>query len=177
MSRDTIQTICNRLIAGIAVVSLPLAALSLLLLTIIFTVTITGRFLGYHVPASDDISVILLAGSFTLGFAYVMAKDDHLAVDLLTQRLEGRVGTIARFLILAFTILVVSLVLFGLWHMFATAIANRITMPSSLPIPRAIPIGVVLLGTAMFELVMILRFIERMAAGAYPHPVKVIEVE
>ena len=172
-----LQNKCNTAIGAIGQISLVLCAISLLLLTAMFTATILGRFAGINIPASDDISVILLAGSFALGFAFVMAENDHLSVDLIIGRLNGTGGTVARFVILVFVIIVVSLMNWGLWHMFQTAIRNGITMPSALPIPRALPIGVVLVGTALFEIVMILRLIERAAAGTYPQPVKILEID
>lgn len=177
MSRSAIQRICNQAIAVVARISLVLGGVALLALTIMFTLIIISRPLEIHLPGADDIAVILLAGSFTFGFAYVMSIDDHLSVEILTMHLKGRAGTVVRFLILAVTIMVVALIINGLSNMFVTAVKNGMTMPSSLPIPRAIPIGFVLLGAAMFEIVMILRFIERLAAGTYPQPVKQIETE
>lgn len=172
-----LQDKCNSIIGAISKVSLVLCAISLVLLTAMFTATILSRIVGFHIPGSDDISVIMLAGSFALGFAYVMAENDHLSVDLLISGANGKGGTVARFAILIFVIVVVSLLNWGLFHMFQTAVRNGITMPSALPIPRALPIGVVLFGTLMFEAVLILRLIERLAAGAYPQPVKVLEID
>src|SRR5690606_15460167 len=111
------------------------------------------------------------------GFAYVMAQDDHISVDFLISKTTGTAGTIMRILILTFMITILTLVVIGLWHMFHTAIVNNITMPSAVPIPRAVPIGTGLVGVLLFDATIILRIIERLAAGTYPHPKEVFKIE
>jgi TRAP-type C4-dicarboxylate transport system permease small subunit len=157
-----LASIMGRLLRWVAAVSMFLAGLSLTVLVLLFLAVILLRFFGVSVPSADDIAGILLGGTLALGFAAAVPMDHHISVDYFVDRMGERTAAFLRVAAFIVSILVVGYLLAGFARMWYAAWLSGITMLGHLPIPRAGPMGVVLAGIVMFELALVLRFLERL---------------
>jgi TRAP-type C4-dicarboxylate transport system permease small subunit len=163
--KASFSALMGRLLGWLARLSLVLACLSLAALVILFVGVIGLRLVGHTIPSADDIAGILLGGTLALGFASVVPKDQHIALDYLVDRIGGMPAAALRVLGYAVSIGIIGYLLIGFARMWYSAYVSGFAMLGALPIPRALPMGIVLAGIAMLELALVLRFLER-AFGA-----------
>ncbi len=162
VARNTsLSELLGKMLGGLARLSLALACLSLAALVVLFLAVIGLRLIGHSIPSADDIAGILLGGTLALGFASIVPKDQHIALDYLVNRLGGPGASALRVMAYAVSIGIVGYLLFGFVRMWHSAYITGFTMLGTLPIPRALPMGIVLAGIAMLELALVLRFLER----------------
>ena len=164
MSQGNTQlaAIAGRALRLVAAVSMLLAGLSLTVLVLLFLAIIVLRLFGISVPSADDIAGILLGGTLALGFAAAVPMDQHISVDVIVDRAGDRAGALLRATAFVVSIVIVGYLLLGFARLWYSAWLSGVMMLGHLPIPRAGPMGVVLAGIAMFELALILRFVERL---------------
>ncbi|TWG97308.1 TRAP-type C4-dicarboxylate transport system permease small subunit [Mesorhizobium sp. J18] len=144
-----------------------LACLSLAALTALFVAIIALRFAGISIPSADEIAGILLGGTLALGFAAAVPKDQHIAVDFFVDKLGTKGAAAARALAAVIMIAIIFYLLIGFSRMWYTAWLSGITMLGHLPIPRWVPMGVVLLGLIMLEISLVLRFLQRVISEGF----------
>lgn len=162
MRQDTaIGSLIGKILDFIASSSMFLACVSLAALTVLFVAIITLRFAGVSIPSADEIAGILLGGTLALGFAAAVPKDQHIAVDFFVDKLGSRGSAAARMLASVVMIAIIFYLLTGFWSMWYAAWLSGITMLGHLPIPRWLPMGIVLLGLVMLEIALVLRFLQR----------------
>lgn len=152
----------HRILSWVASISMVLACLSLALLVILFMAVIGLRFFGIAVPSADDIAGILLGGAFALGFAAAVPGDQHISVDFFVNKMKPATTALLKFIAYIVTIAIIAYLLLGFSRIWYAAYLSGITMLGTLPIPRALPMGIVMAGLAMLELALILRFLERL---------------
>jgi TRAP-type C4-dicarboxylate transport system permease small subunit len=152
----------NLILGWVASVSMVLACLSLAVLVLLFLAVIGLRFAGMSVPSADDIAGILLGGTFALGFAAAVPNDQHISVDYFINKMQPVGSAMLRILAYIVTIAIVGYLLLGFSRIWYAAFLSGVTMLGTLPIPRALPMGIVMLGIAMLELALVLRFFERL---------------
>ncbi|WP_186444959.1 TRAP transporter small permease subunit [Mesorhizobium sp. J18] len=148
-------------------ISMFLACLSLAALTALFVAIIALRFAGISIPSADEIAGILLGGTLALGFAAAVPKDQHIAVDFFVDKLGTKGAAAARALAAVIMIAIIFYLLIGFSRMWYTAWLSGITMLGHLPIPRWVPMGVVLLGLIMLEISLVLRFLQRVISEGF----------
>jgi TRAP-type C4-dicarboxylate transport system permease small subunit len=68
-----------------------LAAISMVLMTVLVVAQIVGRIVGVVVPSVIQISGFLLAATIFLGLAYTMAAGDHIRVTIALEMAGRRV--------------------------------------------------------------------------------------
>lgn len=151
----------GRTLTGIGKVSMFLACISLTALTLLFVAIIVLRFLSISIPSADDIAGILLGGTFALGFAAAVPRDQHIAVDFFVDKMNVASASAARILSSLVMIGIIGYILTGYWRIWYAAWLSGITMLGHLPIPRWVPMGVVLVGLILLEIALILRFLQR----------------
>ncbi|MDF1609072.1 TRAP transporter small permease [Hoeflea sp. YIM 152468] len=152
----------HRILVWVARISMVLACLSLALLVLLFIAVIGLRFFGISVPSADDIAGILLGGTFALGFAAAVPGDQHISVDFFINRMKPSATALLKVVAYVVTIAIIGYLLLGFSRIWYAAYQSGITMLGTLPIPRALPMGIVMAGLAMLELALVLRFLERM---------------
>lgn len=152
----------NRILGWVASVSMVLACLSLALLVVLFLAVIGLRFAGISVPSADDIAGILLGGTFALGFAAAVPNDQHISVDFFVNNMKPAGAAMLRIVAYIVTIGIIGYLLMGFSRIWYSAFQSGIAMLGTLPIPRALPMGIVMTGIAMLELALVLRFLERL---------------
>ncbi len=155
------ELLVGRLLRFVAGLSLVLACLSLAALVLLFVAVIGLRLAGIAVPSADDIAGILLGGTLALGFAAAVPADQHISVEYFIDRMGARGSAIMRAIGYLVMIAIVGYLSIGFFRMWYAAYLSGITMLGTLPIPRAVPMGVVLAGLFMLELALVLRFLER----------------
>lgn len=146
---------------GIGKISMFLACISLATLTLLFVAIILLRFAGISIPSADEIAGILLGGTFALGFAAAVPKDQHIAVDFFVEKMSIGSASATRMLSSAVMIGIVGYLILGFSRMWYSAWLSGITLLGHLPIPRWLPMGVVLTGLILLEIALILRFLQR----------------
>lgn len=166
----TLASSIGKVLDLIARTSMFLACVSLAGLTALFVAIIGLRFAGISIPSSDEIAGILLGGTLALGFAAAVPKDQHIAVDFFVDKLGSRGSAAARMLAAVVMIAIISYLLMGFWRMWYAAWLSGITMLGHLPIPRWLPMGVVLVGLVMLEIALVLRFLQRAFLGGFGPP-------
>ena len=166
----TTASLIGKVLDLIARSSMLLACLSLAALTALFAAIIVLRFSGISIPSADEIAGILLGGTLALGFAAAVPKDQHIAVDFFVDKLGRKGLALAQILAAIVTIALIFYLLMGFSRMWYAAWLSGITMLGHLPIPRWVPMGVVLLGLVMLEIALILRFLQRALSREYGQP-------
>jgi TRAP-type C4-dicarboxylate transport system permease small subunit len=169
MTRQETQSalLIGRVLDFIARSSMFLACLCLAALTALFVAIIGLRFVGISIPSADEIAGILLGGTLALGFAAAVPKDQHIAVDFFVEK-TGQVGSaLLRILASLVMIGIIFYLLMGFSRMWYAAWLSGITMLGHLPIPRWVPMGVVLFGMIMLEIALVLRFLQRVVSEGF----------
>jgi TRAP-type C4-dicarboxylate transport system permease small subunit len=175
-SRSVPARVAGRALNFVAALSMLLACLSLAALVLLFVAVIGLRLGGSSVPSADDLAGILLGGTLALGFAAAVPGDQHISVDYFIDRMGSRGSAIMRAIGYLVMIAIIGYLFLGFFRMWYAAWLSGITMLGTLPIPRAVPMGVVLAGLAMLELALVLRFIERaLGEGFGPRPVDLMK--
>ncbi len=170
-SRSGPAILAGRALDAISRLSMLLACLSLAALVLLFVAVIALRLVGLAVPSADDIAGILLGGTLALGFAAAVPGDQHISVDFFIDKFGERGTAIFRAAGYILAIAIIGYLFVGFFRMWYAAWLSGITMLGTLPIPRALPMGVVLAGLAMLELALVLRFVERaLGIGFGPQP-------
>lgn len=142
---------------AIAALSMLLAGLSLVGLTGIVATAIGLRLTGSNLPSADDLASILLAGTFTLGFAAAVASGDHIRVLFFVKRLPSWPRWLVAAFVEALSVVAVGLLTIGLWRVWHTAFVAGSMSLGTLAIPRAVPIGVVAVGVTLLEIALVLH--------------------
>jgi TRAP-type C4-dicarboxylate transport system permease small subunit len=160
----------GKVLDAIARLSMFLACLSLATLTALFVAIILLRFAGVSIPSADEIAGILLGGTLALGFASVVPRDQHIAVDFFVEKMGPAGSALLRVLASVVMIAIIFYLLMGFSRMWYAAWLSGITMLGHLPIPRWVPMGVVLFGLIMLEIALILRFLQRLLSEGFGPP-------
>lgn len=163
----TTASVLGRILDVIARISMFLACFCLAALTALFVAIIVLRFGGISIPSADEIAGILLGGSLALGFAAAVPKDQHIVVDFFVDKLGEKGGAVARALAAIVMIAIIFYLLMGFSRMWYAAWLSGIAMLGTLPIPRWVPMGVVLLGLIMLEIALVLRFLQRLVSEGF----------
>lgn len=141
-----------------------IAMIGMALLVILFVASIVTRFIGITIPAVDDIGSVLLAAVFAFGLAAAVGANEHLSITLLVDRLpEGPRWYLLRFTELA-TIAVTSYLFVGIYHLFTAAVRSNQKMLGALPIPRYVPMSLVVIGVGLFVLALTFAFIRNISS-------------
>lgn len=157
----------GRILEIIGKVSMFLACASLAALTLLFVAIIVLRFAGISIPSADDIAGILLGGTFALGFAAAVPKDQHIAVDFFVEKMNPASASATRILSSVVMIAIIGYLTIGFSRMWYSAWLSGITLLGHLPIPRWLPMGIVLSGLILLEIALILRFLQRALAEGF----------
>ncbi len=150
-------------LSAIAALSMLLAGLSLVGLTGIVATAIGMRLAGSNLPSADDLASILLAGTFTLGFAAAVASGDHIRVLFFVRRLPAWPRWLLATMTEVLSVVAVGLLTVGLWRVWHTAFVAGTMSLGTLAIPRAVPIGVVAVGVTLLEIALVLHALGRIA--------------
>ena len=150
-----------------AALSRACAALSILLILGTFGLTVVAVFMRYvlHSPLlwSDEVTGWMLVAMISCGVAEADRRGDHIAIDLLTDRLRGPSRAVQRvFAGLAFLVLAVVLFL-STWEAveFSRMVGSYTT--GHLEIPGWIPQAPLMLAAAMLVLVALTRILDTLA--------------
>jgi TRAP-type C4-dicarboxylate transport system permease small subunit len=154
-------SVYGRILRVVANTAMLLACLSLATLVLLFVAVIGSRLVGMSVPSADDFAGILLGGTLALGFAAAVPGDQHISVDYFIDRMGDRGSAMMRAIGYLVMIGIIGYLTLGFFRMWYAAYLSGITMLGTLPIPRAVPMGVVLAGLILLELALVLRFLER----------------
>jgi TRAP-type C4-dicarboxylate transport system permease small subunit len=144
-------------------VSCFIAMLGMALLVLLFAASIGARMVGLSAPGVDDLSAIVLAAVFAFGMAAAVGAEQHLAITLLTNRLPPALRTPLQRLTEAATVAIVGALFVGLWHLASTAYSSNQKMLGALPIPRYVPMGLLLIGVGLFVLALTFQFLRNLS--------------
>jgi TRAP-type C4-dicarboxylate transport system permease small subunit len=149
----------DRLVARLARIGVALAALSLLgsLALIVYSV-VMRYFLNAPVPWVDEIVGYLLVACVMLAAADALRAGEHIAVDVLTERLSQRARRRTLLLGLAAVAVSASLLLVEGYHMVAFSRMVGLLSNSSLAVPMWIPQLMVPLGAWVLLLAAVAAF-------------------
>lgn len=149
----------ERVARGLGGLCIGLAMLCLVLLSLMFLAAIGLRLSGVAAPGIDDIASILLAALFAFAMAGAEGRGEHLTVDILVRRLGGKASRVWTQGVRAATLGCVAYLASGLWSMLVSVIATDQMMLGALPIPRAVPVGLIFAGVACFALTLAARLL------------------
>jgi len=135
------------------------AIVSLALLVILVAAVIVLRQFGIIVPSADEFASIALAGTFTLGLAYAVARNEHIEIRLAVDVMPRRVQFVLGLLAILLSIVMVPVLSWGIGRLWLDAFRRGAMMLGTLPIPRAIPLSVVLTGLILFEAALLLKLL------------------
>lgn len=141
-----------------------LAMISMASLVILITASIVSRFFGISIPAVDDIASIMLAAVFSFGLAAAVGANEHLSINLLVEKLPPRAQWYLVRATEAITILVSLYLLSGIYRLFAAALRSNQKMLGALPIPRYVPMSIVVAGVALFAIALAFAFIRNLSS-------------
>lgn len=156
---DQTPNLRMRLALWVGVLSTWIAMACLAAICLIFATSIILRQVGIAIPAMDDISSILLAGLFSFGLPAALLKSEHIAVTILVDTLRPRARAIADAFLRYATALIVLTLAWGLSSKFLSAVSSGQKMLGALPIPRWLPIGIILLGCVFFAICLLLGLV------------------
>ncbi len=151
-------------------VAATMAAVILLLMTVMITIDVLMRWLiGTSIVGIFEVSQVALIAVTFLVLGYVQHTGQQLTVDILSARARG---TLAIFLALLNSI--VSLVIFGalLWSGIAewlSAYSGGYMRRGLIDIPNIVPLGFLILGTGLLVLALILSLLRNLLAFAGQH--------
>lgn len=155
-----LATLQRRLARGL----LYLAALALVLLTLLITANVLGRWLiGSGVRGSEELSIYLMLATVYLGLAGTLADGEFIRVELLAGRLRGRAPMVlygaAVTLSLAFCLLLATYA----WSETLSSFLHSGSSIGELRVPLGWPKVVIAIGTSVLclqLLVMLVAFIK-----------------
>lgn len=147
-----------------AALSRACAALSVTLILAAFALTVTAVFLRYvlHSPLlwSDEVTGWMLVALISCGVAEAYRRGDHIAIDLLTERLGGRARMAQRLLSDAAVLLVAVLLGRSTWEAIAFSRAFGSYTTGHLEIESWIPQAPLLLASGLLGLVALSRILD-----------------
>lgn len=162
------QNATDRALRGVGALSSFLAVISLTLLVILFGAIIVLRLFGIIVPSADEFASIALAGTFVLGLAYAVARDEHIEIRLAVDLMPRRIQTLLGFLAIVLSMFMVLVLCWGVGRLWWEAFQRGTSMLGTLPIPRAVPLGVVLAGLILFEVALLLKLLRFISGNRTP---------
>lgn len=152
----------ERAIRLIGRISTLLAMISMALLVVLIAASILSRLVSISIPSVDDVAAVILAAVLSFGLAAAASANQHLSITLLVDRLPERPRWYLARATEALTIAVAAYLFLGIYHLFGSAFASGQKMLGALPIPRYLPMGMVLTGVALFVLVLTFSFIRNL---------------
>lgn len=153
----------------IARISTVLAMVGMALMVLLIAASILLRMIDIHIPAVDDLASILLAAVFSFGLAAAVGANEHLSINLLVDRIPEKPRWWLTRATEAISVAVSVYLLVGIYHLFSAAFQSNQKMLGALPIPRYLPMSIVLVGIALFALalalVLVRNVLSRQAAS------------
>jgi TRAP-type C4-dicarboxylate transport system permease small subunit len=143
-----------------------LAALCVLVLTIIVVVQILGRMAGITIPGAHEAAAFLMAAAIYLALAYTLAVNGHIRVTLVLERLKPKARWWTEIWCHVFSIYMI-----GYLAIFSVILAWRSwqgeeSSEGLIPIPLFIPQIAMALGVCLLELRLLDQLVELLRFGA-----------
>lgn len=146
-----------------------LAALALLLLTLLITVNVLGRWLlGSGVRGSEELSIYLMIATVYLGLAGTLADGRFISVELLTNRLRRRAGIFAYAVAVTLSLAFCLLLARYAWYEALNSLERGILSIGELRVPLGWPQLLVAIGTSVLCLQLLV-----ILASLAVHPARV----
>lgn len=143
-----------------------LAALSVLVLTVLVVVQILGRLAGIAIPGAHEAAAFLLAASIYLALAYTLVVNGHIRVTLILERLGPKALWWTELWCHIFAIYMI-----GYLAIFSALLAWRSwlggeTSEGLVAIPLFIPQIAMAVGVALFAVRLVDQLIQLLRFGA-----------
>lgn len=157
-----------------------LAALATVLIALVVLVQVGGRLLGFGIRGADDLVAWLTACASLAGAGYAFSQGSHVKVDLLTERLTGKVkagvGIAATAVALAISSCAAYACVLMVVESFRMGDLSQGEIPVRLWIPQAgVAIGAFALAVAVAD-ELVRRLGGRPAAGPAPRDAALREI-
>jgi TRAP-type C4-dicarboxylate transport system permease small subunit len=125
-----------RLVARLGALSMGLAGASLLAMTLLGALDIIGtKFFSRPIPGAYEATEALLVLTVFLALAHAQASGQHIAVDLVVERLGGAPRRVMRVLALALTLGVFAIIAWRGWVLGLGSLAIREYASGIIPFP------------------------------------------
>jgi TRAP-type transport system small permease protein len=125
-----------RLVARLGALSMGLAGASLLLMTLLGALDIIGtKFFSRPIPGAYEATEALLVLTVFLALAHAQAAGQHIAVDLVVERLRGVPRRVVQVLALALTLGVFAVIAWRGWVLGLSSLAIREYASGIIPFP------------------------------------------
>lgn len=160
------ENVIDRAMRAIAVISSALATISLALLVVLFLALIALRPFGVVIPSAEQFASIALAGTFVLGLAYALAEGEHIEIRVAVDRMPPRIRFLLAVAAMILSLVIVAVLCWGVGRLWLGAFQRSTAMLGTLPIPKSIPLAVVLAGLVLFELALVLKFVRLFVGDA-----------
>ena len=148
-----------------------LAALSALLLTVVVTYGVIMRFVfNSSQNWTDELATYCLLCMVFFGLTYTLNAGAHIRIDFFTEMLSPRVRHYLEVVIWAIGTLFAVLLLLGCWSAVENFIRRDTYSTEGLDIPLYWPALPMLLGSALFTVAMVARFLRLTVIGPVPAP-------
>lgn len=154
--------LANRILQVVSRVATLLAMTGLALLVILFTASIVTRLFGVPIPAVDDLGSILIAAVFSFGLAAAVAGNEHLSITLLVDTLPEKPRWLLLRVTEAISIAVTSYLFLGIFRLFSAAVRSNQKMLGALPIPRYVPMSLLVAGVGLFVIALACVFLRNL---------------
>ena len=143
-----------------------LAALCVLLLTLIVVVQILGRMAGVAIPGAHEAAAFLMAAAIYLGLAYTLVVNGHIRVTLILERLAPKARWWTEIWCHLFSIYMI-----GYLAIFSVMLAWRSsqggeTSEGLIPIPLFIPQIAMAFGVCFLAVRLVDQLIQLLQSGA-----------
>lgn len=136
-----------------------LGGLSLVALVGVVAASIVLRLLGSTVPSADDFASIFLAGCIAYGLAAAVASGGHIRVRFFVLKLPPGPRRAIDLGSAVLSIAVSGFLALGLVRIFMTAVVAGSMSLGTIAIPRAVPIGTVMVGMVLLVAALVLHLL------------------
>ena len=145
----------RRALDGLYAAGAALAAIFLVLMTVLVVLQIGARLIGAQVPSADDFARLSMAASAFLGLAFTLRTGGHIRVMLVIERLPPATRHVVEILCLTAAALV------SAWFAWSTGVTTYESWSfgeftiGTIPIPKWIPLAAMTFGIALIAIAFI----------------------
>lgn len=147
-----------------------LAALATVLIGIVVLVQVGGRLLGFGVRGADDLVAWLTACACIAGAGYAFSQGSHVKVDLLTERLTGKVKSVTGIAATSVALAISGFAAYACMRMVVESFALGEVSQGEIPVKLWIPQAGVAIGAFALAVAVADEWVRRLVGTDAPEP-------
>jgi TRAP-type C4-dicarboxylate transport system permease small subunit len=147
-----------------------LAALATVLIGVVVLVQVGGRLLGFGVRGADDLVAWLTACACIAGAGYAFSQGSHVKVDLLTERLTGKVKSVTGIAATSVALVISGFAAYACMRMVVESFALGEVSQGEIPVKLWIPQAGVAIGAFALAVAVADEWVRRLVGTDAPEP-------